>query len=186
MYISAKKKEENVFEYLLYMWQIEDLIRSCQFNIDQIEDKVIKSAPYQASQKMALKNWYIDLMYVMESENLQEKGHMSELNELADQLELLHTKLLSVFQNKSYQQAYEKALPHIKELKTKSNDLLVHDIGTCLEFVYGSLLLQLQQKAISEATQEALKSVSFMLYHLAELYKDQKYGFLNLPKVQNN
>lgn len=72
MYHSAQKKKDNIIEYLLYLWQIEDLIRSCQFNIEEINDKIIKNSPYNSAQKEALKNWYIDFMYSMESENIQE------------------------------------------------------------------------------------------------------------------
>ena len=28
MYIASQKRKENIAEYLLYMWQIEDLIRA--------------------------------------------------------------------------------------------------------------------------------------------------------------
>ncbi len=186
MYHSAKKKQDNVVEYLLYMWQIEDLIRSCQFNIDEIYSKIIQNSPYTAPQKAALKNWYIDLMYVMESENIQEKGHMSDLVEVQDSLDQLHMQLLSVYQNPSYQKATAHAAPYMKELKRKSNDLIERDVDACLEFMYGTLLLQLQQKSLSEATLLALKYVSNLMFTLAEMYKDQKYGFLNFSSAQKN
>ncbi|MDE6294965.1 MAG: DUF4924 family protein, partial [Muribaculaceae bacterium] len=36
MYTASEKKRENIAEYLLYMWQIEDLIRSYNLDMDRI------------------------------------------------------------------------------------------------------------------------------------------------------
>ena len=38
MYIAEQLKKKNVSEYLLYMWQVEDLIRANACDIDKIED----------------------------------------------------------------------------------------------------------------------------------------------------
>ncbi len=184
--IAEQKKKENIIEYILYMWQIEDIIRSCQFNIYDLEKKVINIGPYSKSEKVELKNWYMDLMYSMESENIQEKGHLSELLEIQAELEHIHIKLIKVFQLESYQKVYDKVLPLIRELKKKSNDLLVQDVETCLQFMYGSLLLKLQQKSLSVETLEALKNISFLMYTLADKYNDQKEGFLNLSNALKN
>ena len=37
MFISQQRRKENVAEYLLYMWQIEDIIRANNFSIEEIE-----------------------------------------------------------------------------------------------------------------------------------------------------
>ena len=42
MLIAAKKKEENIAEYILYMYQIEDIIRSFQFDIERIMDEYVR------------------------------------------------------------------------------------------------------------------------------------------------
>ena len=41
MYIASRKHKENIAEYLLYMWQIEDLIRASGLDIDLIKANVI-------------------------------------------------------------------------------------------------------------------------------------------------
>ena len=41
MFISQQRRKENVAEYLLYMWQIEDIIRANNFSIDEIEKNQI-------------------------------------------------------------------------------------------------------------------------------------------------
>ena len=34
MIIARRKRKENIAEYLLYMWQVEDLIRANNFDMD--------------------------------------------------------------------------------------------------------------------------------------------------------
>ena len=41
MIVAKQKRKENIAEYLLYMWQVEDLIRANQFDIDSIRRNVI-------------------------------------------------------------------------------------------------------------------------------------------------
>ena len=41
MIIAKQKRKENIAEYLLYMWQIEDLIRANNFDMDLIRRTVI-------------------------------------------------------------------------------------------------------------------------------------------------
>ena len=36
MIIARRKRKENIAEYLLYMWQVEDLIRANNFDMDSI------------------------------------------------------------------------------------------------------------------------------------------------------
>ena len=36
MIVARQKRKENIAEYLLYMWQVEDLIRANRFDMDAI------------------------------------------------------------------------------------------------------------------------------------------------------
>ena len=40
MIIARQKRKENIAEYLLYMWQVEDLIRANKFDMDSINRTV--------------------------------------------------------------------------------------------------------------------------------------------------
>ncbi len=41
MIIASQKRKENIAEYLIYMWQIEDIIRANNLDIDKIKENVI-------------------------------------------------------------------------------------------------------------------------------------------------
>ena len=42
MIVAQQKRKENMVEYLLYMWQVEDLIRANGLDIDKIRETLIK------------------------------------------------------------------------------------------------------------------------------------------------
>ena len=77
MFIAHKLKKENICEYLLYMWQIEDLIRAFDLNIDTINDRIISTYPVKdEAERKSLYEWYESLIEMMRLENIQEKGHL--------------------------------------------------------------------------------------------------------------
>lgn len=39
---SETKRKENIAEYLLYMWQVEDLIRANNFDMDSIRRTIVE------------------------------------------------------------------------------------------------------------------------------------------------
>ena len=59
MIVARQKKKENIAEYLLYMWQIEDIIRACGGNIDVIQKQIIDGYRGQSPETMnAIREWY--------------------------------------------------------------------------------------------------------------------------------
>ncbi len=51
MIIASQKRKENIAEYLLYMWQIEDLIRANSLDLDKIKANVIDKYPIDEKQQ---------------------------------------------------------------------------------------------------------------------------------------
>ena len=56
MIIASQKKKENIAEYLLYMWQIEDIIRAYGLDIDQIQKHIIDSYDLPEEQKKSMRD----------------------------------------------------------------------------------------------------------------------------------
>lgn len=75
MIVAGQKKKENIAEYLLYMWQIEDIIRACRGNIDVIQTQIIDGYRGQSPETMkAIREWYENLCEMMRLEGVMEKG----------------------------------------------------------------------------------------------------------------
>ncbi|MCI5057738.1 MAG: DUF4924 family protein [Flavobacteriales bacterium] len=185
MFFDTKKKNENVVEYVLYMWQIEDLLRSCDLNMDLVEDRIISS--YSPDAKLDLiRKWYLNIIKEMKEKKLFKSGHIEEVQEAISELAMLHNMLINLYQDERYLKLYEKCKDSIDELKKKSNNTLRTDIDACLNGLYGILILRLQNKTISEDTMEAIKQFSLMMAYLAKKYKEMKEGNLDFPTSINN
>ncbi|WP_300726169.1 DUF4924 family protein [uncultured Bacteroides sp.] len=181
MYISQHLKKQNIAEYLLYMWQVEDLIRANNFDMEKIRKTIIEPYPsLTEEQKKELAQWYEDLINMMHDEGVMEKGHVQINKNIIVWLTDLHLRLLRSPKFTYYSAAYYKALPFIVELRTKGANKEEPELETCFEALYGVLMLKLQKKEISEETQKAVKVISDLLAILAGYYIQDKNGELDL------
>ena len=76
--------------------------------------------------------------------------------------------------------AFFKTLPYIVELRAKSGEGKTGELETCFNALYGVLLLRLQKKEIQSDTLKAIQQISTFLSILAEKYKQEKAGELEL------
>ena len=181
MYISQQLKQQNIAEYLLYMWQVEDLIRANGFDIERIKKYVIEPYPSLTEvQKKVLEQWYTDLINMMHDEGVMQKGHLQINKNIIVWLTDLHLRLLRSPKFPYYSAAYYKALPFIVELRAKGADKDVPELETCFDAMYGVWMLKLQKKEVSEDTQKAVKVISDLLAMLAGYYIKDKKGELDL------
>ena len=76
MLISQQKKQENIAEYLIYMFQIEDIIRAFQFNADQIIEVFVKPSLPDSSFLNQYRTWYEDIISQMTIHRCEKEGHI--------------------------------------------------------------------------------------------------------------
>jgi hypothetical protein len=176
--ISQQLKEKNIAEYLIYMWQVEDLLRANKCDTDLIRSNVISR--YPAEEHAALEEWYGNLADMMRAEGVTEKGHLQINRNVIRNLTDLHADLLASTKYPFYNAAYFKALPFIVELRQKSGQAEESELETCFEALYGILLLRLQKKEISQGTAKAIEAISSFLSLLANYYDKERKGELKL------
>lgn len=180
MIIARRKRKENIAEYLLYMWQVEDLIRANHFDIDSIRRTVISQYDQPDEVKEEIARWYEELIEMMRSEGVMEKGHIQLNKNVIITLTDLHLRLLKSPKEMIYGAAYYKTLPYIVQLRAKSGGEELPELETCFNAIYGFLLLRMQGKPVSPETQEAIKQISSFLALLAEKYREDMNGELKL------
>lgn len=172
MITASAKKRENIAEYLLYMWQIEDLIRAYGLDIDKIGHNIINQ--YEGlgeTPRKEMRDWYESLIDMMRREGKEKSGHIQlNINTLND-LEQLHRRLLANPKFATYAAQFYNTLPLIVELRAKSGDNRKDEIETCFEALYGLLMLRLGKKEISQETLDATRQISKFLALLANYYK---------------
>lgn len=162
MFIAKELKEKNVCEYLLYMWQIEDTIRAFNFDLDRIKAEYVSRFQYPDAQREEEEKWFGYLIDMMRQEGVMEKGHLQMNQGTLALLTDKHLELLNDTDQAAYNAAYYRALPFIVELRAHG-DKQKPELETCLEALYGVMMLRLQKKEVSEGTQKAVQKISEML-----------------------
>lgn len=180
MKIAQQLKDKNIAEYLIYMWQVEDSIRACKCNADEIRCNIISR--YSDEERPAQEEWYENLIEMMRAEGVTEKGHLQINRNVILNLTELHTGLLASTNFPFYNAAYFKALPFIVELRQKNRQKDEPELDTCFEALYGVLLLRLQKKEISQGTTKAIEAISSFISLLANYYDKEKQGELKLDQ----
>ncbi len=180
MFISKQLKENNIAEYLLYMWQVEDMIRANGMDMERIKATLIAPTRLDAEREKEMVEWYENLIEMMRLEGVSEKGHLQINKNIITLLTDLHLQLLKSTKYPFYSAAYYKALPFIVELRTQGDNRKLSELENCFEALYGLLLLKLQKRDISEGTLQATKTISQLLGILSDYYKKDKVGELEL------
>ncbi|MBN2762616.1 MAG: DUF4924 family protein [Bacteroidales bacterium] len=180
MIIAQKKRKSNIAEYILYMWQVEDIIRACNFNINIVENNYIRKFNQPVRTMEEIKNWYANLILMMHEEGIREKGHLSFLNTHTRDMNDLHLRLLNSRDEIKYQNLYTTAVIPLREFKSKLPSANVSDVEACLDALYGLLLLRLKKKSINKETEEAMSTFSRLLAFLSDKFHRIERGLEEL------
>ena len=182
MIIASQKKKENIAEYLLSMWQIEDIIRAYGLDIDQIQKHIINSYDLPEEQKKSMREWYESLIDMMHSEGVEKKGHLQLNKNVLIDLTDLHLRLLKSTREPFYGAAFFKTLPYIVELRAKAGENRTGEIETCFTALYGMLLMRLRKQNITPETTDAIHVISRFIALLARNFHLDEAGQLFKPK----
>jgi len=174
MIIAQQKRKENIVEYILYMWHVEDLLRACRFDRSEIEKRIISKYQQPEYVLLEIRQWYQELVDMALHEGIMEKGHLQLNKKIVTELSALHDRLIRSPRETIYDSLYNKALPAIVQLRSKAGDTPSSEIETCLTAVYGYFLLKMQTKDISAETTESVKQISGLLACLAAKYHEGK------------
>lgn len=171
MIIASQKRKENIAEYLLYMWQIEDMIRANDLDIEKIERNVIDRFNLTAQQRKEMVDWYESLIDMMRREGIEKSGHLQMNGNILGQLVALHQALLKDPRFPEYSAEFYRTLPFIVELRSKAGDEKPGEIETCFNALYGMLMLRLKGQEITPDTLNAIKQISHFIAVLAHDFK---------------
>lgn len=177
MFISQQLRKQNIAEYLLYMWQVEDIIRAFGCNLAKIKREYISRFDYSQEDTEDLTDWYANLIRMLTQEGCREQGHLQINKIIVQDLTELHAQLIDSANFPFYHAEYYKVLPFIVELRRKGGDNSETEIETCLNALYGVMMLRLQKKEISAETENAIKEISTFIGMLSDYYaKDKNEG----------
>ena len=154
MDIAKAKRRENIAEYILYLWQLEDLLRALQFSPEAIFSTLI--APRKdigEEQKHVFLLWYMDLANLLRQEGKEEKGHLEHTLHLIQDLHDLHLQLMKLPVGAHYRQTY-------------------------------AMLYRIKGEGDKSAVTDTLEYISPVIAELADMHGKVERGEVNLFKTE--
>lgn len=173
MFISQQLRKTNIAEYVLYMWQVEDIIRAYGCDLTRIRREYISRFDITDEERDDMVDWYGNIIRMLREEGLAAGGHVQINKIVVQQMTELHNILMQSPKFPFYSAEYYKVLPFIVELRGKGGKEQ-GEIETCLSALYGVMLLRLQQREISPSTENAVKEITTFLGMLSDYYKKDK------------
>ena len=171
MIIAQQKQKENIAEYILYMYQVEDMIRANKLNLEGIEETLINRFEVEYEVKREMREWYKTLIAMMRDEKKEVSGHLNILNSTVEQLSELHHKILDEGVDTGYKETHNKDKPHLEALRMRSGHVRESDIQVAFNGLYGLLILKLKKTPITEETSKAFDTIRELVAELSSRYK---------------
>lgn len=144
-----KSKKNNIAEYILYLWQMEDYLRAFPQNADATPE-------------------LHELNEMLHREGRMDGGHLALADNALAELIDLHTNLLN--EDALYRAAILRLQPSLNLLKAKTDRPTMSDIEACLILLYQIMLLKLQKKEISPETASVQQQATQVLTFLSKTY----------------
>lgn len=197
MLTAKQKRRENIAEYILYLWQLEDMLRALELSPEKIYSTLVEShTELDQEQKQALFFWYMDMVNLLRTEGKEKAGHLEHTMHLVADLDDLHRHLLRSPIGK--EQGYDKAfaalapeLPRLKAAMAGNSDMAaagISDMEACFRALYLAMLYRLKGAGERSETPEqryvrdVLEVVSPVVARLAAIHGAAERGELDLYK----
>ncbi|MBR4500063.1 MAG: DUF4924 family protein [Paludibacteraceae bacterium] len=148
-----RSKKDNIAEYILYLWQIEDYLRAFPQNADATPE-------------------LHELNEMMHREGILEGGHLALATNALSEVEELHAQLLD--EDAMYRAAMIRLRPALNLLKAKTDRPTMSDIEACFVLLYQIMMLRLQKKEITPETADVQQRATQVLTFLSRAYRDVK------------
>lgn len=173
MIVARKLRKQNITAYIIYMFQVEDIIRAYGLDVDRICKEYLPKFQYTEEQIAEQRDWYAGLIRMMQEEGVKENGHVQVVKNTLLLMADRHRELLADPKQPFYSAAYYKALPYIVELRSKGRNKEKDEIENCVDALYGATVLKMQGRELSDETKLALQPITHLLEMLSKLYSPE-------------
>ncbi|MBR2366994.1 MAG: DUF4924 family protein [Alistipes sp.] len=180
MLIALSKRKENIAEYILYIWQIEDILRALQFSPEAIYSTLVaKLEGVDEQQRENIFNWYMQIVELLQKEGKGEKGHIDHTLHLIADLHNLHLQLMKLPVGEHYRKTYARLPMAIARLRELFDNEQTSDTELCFRALYAAMLYRIKGERAS-VVEDTLAVVSPVVAELAAIYGKVERGELDL------
>ena len=172
MDIAQAKRRENIAEYILYLWQLEDLLRALQFSPEAIFSTLIAPRKDIADeQKHVFLLWYMDIANLLHQEGKDEKGHLEHTLHLIGDLHDLHLQLMKLPVGEHYRRTYARLEPELPRLRAVLGNPGMNDTELCFRALYAAMLYRIKGEGEKSAVADTLEFISPVIAELADMHR---------------
>lgn len=184
MYIAQQKRRENIAEYILYLWQLEDLLRALNFSSEAIYTSLVeRNEGCDEQQKQQIFMWYMSLAGLLREEGKEERGHLNHTLHLVGDMENLHLQLLELPIGAHYRTVWaplKEELPRLRIVIARDG---ISDIELCFRALYATMLYRIKgDDTKSGAIEDVVSLISPVIALLAQTYHQVERGEIDLYK----
>jgi len=180
MLIAKELKKSNISEYLIYMFQIEDLIRLNNCDFEKVEEAIVKQFKLPEANKVEVSKWYESLCRMMNEEGIKENGHLQFIKNQIMELTDFHYRLLELTDDDKYLSLFDQCRSDLETFRNKLPSKPESDIEVCLYALYSLMLMRLKKMSITAETHEAMTNFSTMMAYLTKKYHEFEKGILEI------
>ena len=181
MYIAQQKRKENIAEYILYLWQLEDLLRALKFSPEAIYNTLVEPNDCDEQEKQQIFMWYMSLAGLIKEEGKSEQGHLSHTLHLIADMENLHNQLLNLSVGATYRTLWAPLKEELSRLRIVLARDEVGDIELCFRALYATMLYRIKgDQSKSGAIEDVVTLISPVIATLADMYRKVEMGEIDL------
>jgi len=171
MFKAEKLKQANIIEYIIYMLQIENVIKANDCDIQKITENVVSQYDVTEFQKQEVHNWYKTLIVQMQSSS-NTISHLLFIQDLLQELNHIHLSILDagIEQSYDYKSKYSAIKPIITDLRNILRLPEASDIQVAIRALFVYVNMKMQQQIISEETQKSIKLIVKFLELVGNIY----------------
>jgi hypothetical protein len=171
MLIAKNKRKENIAEYVLYMWQIEDLLRALNFDRDSIYKTLVEPLNISEDKKQEILYWYLGIIDLLKEEKKENFGHNYHSLHVIRELNDLHLSMLE--KDAKYNSLFNAAREDIILFREKSAKE-ASDIEIAFDAIYAKLLFKMKHEQISDETSAAFDRITSVIAYLSAKFHNQE------------
>ena len=183
MDIAQAKRKENIAEYILYLWQLEDLLRALQFSPEAIYSQLVAPREVADEQKHIYLLWYMDIVNLLRKEGKEQSGHLEHTLHLIGDVHNLHLQLMQNPVGEHYRKTFARLAPQLPQLRAMISRDDVSDTELAFRSLYAAMLYRIKgDKKRAEAISDTIELVSPVVAELAAMYGKVERGEVDLFK----
>lgn len=183
MDIAQQRRKENIAEYILYLWQLEDLLRALQFSPEAIYTTLVKPRKLDTTQEQILLAWYMDIAHLLAQEQKEQSGHLYHTLHLIHDLHDLHLRLMQQQElGADYRLRYAELSQHLSALRAcLGKESEMSDTELCFRALYAAMLYRIKGEG-EKAVADTIEVVSPVIALLTGYYHKVERGEIDLFK----